>query len=193
MSISGKIGVLMEPFSLAVLGGVTAAEGIKFLYGQASEILKEWRTRRAKADDNTIVIPLADSAALDHSVAATDVDLDLLGQRHRELITLSAALSPYALGHADIDLSDARLATSVDALRSLIEGLYGVRLTFRGEAREAGGTTLTVEQRLRSVHGSATGIESRRLSGPADVAVSQDVGEIGAGGTVTGAKIDEIG
>jgi len=39
-----------DPVTLTVPGGGAAAEGIKFLYGQAAELLKAWRDRPAKID-----------------------------------------------------------------------------------------------------------------------------------------------
>ncbi|MFJ3656549.1 hypothetical protein ACIPPR_25000 [Streptomyces nigra] len=186
----------MEPFTLAVLGSVVAAEGVRFLYGQATDVLKEWRERRAasRGDDagDAVEVPLQESSALDHSTAVTTVDADLLGEVRGDLVALSAKLSPYALGHEDIDLEDRELAENVNSLRLLLEGLYGVRLTFKGESREKSGTTLDVRQKLDAVRGSAVGLEAGRISKGADVSVQQDVREIGEGGNVTGAKVDEI-
>ena len=176
----------MEPFSLAVLGGVVAAEGIKFLYGQATDLLKEWRSRRA------LDVPLTESAALDGPLPPTTVDPELLQTHRRELTTLSAGLSPYALDHADLDLNDPEIAAEVDQLRRLLETLYGVRLTFLGEQRERTGTTIDIQQRLETVHGSATGLAAKSLADGAKATIRQEVGEVGASGDVTGARIDEI-
>lgn len=176
----------MEPFSLAVLGGVVAAEGVKFLYGQATDLLKEWRARRS------LDVPLAESDALDGPVPPTTVDPELLRTYHRELTTLSAGLSPYALDHADLDLDDPEIAAAVDQLRRLLETLYGVRLTFRGEQRERTGTTIDVQQKLETVHGSATGLAAKSLADGAEATIRQEVGEVGTGGDVTGARIDDI-
>ncbi len=157
----------MEPFSLAVLGGVAAAEGVKFLYGQASDLLKEWRAHRA------LNVPPAESDALDGPVPSTTVDPELLRTHHRELTALSAGLSPYALDHADLDLDDPEIAATVDQLRRLLEILYGVRLTFRGEQRERTGTTIDVQQRLETVHGSATGLAAKSLADGAEATIRQ--------------------
>lgn len=35
-----------EPLTLAAVGGAVLAEGIRFLYGQATEAVKRWRERR---------------------------------------------------------------------------------------------------------------------------------------------------
>jgi hypothetical protein len=176
----------MEPFSLAVLGGVVAAEGVKFLYGQATDLLKEWRARRA------LDVPAAEPDALDGPVPPTTVDPELLRTHHRELTTLSAGLSPYALDLADLDLDDPEIAAATDQLRRLLETLYGVRLTFRGEKRERTGTKIEVQQRLATVHGSATGLAAKSLADGAEATIRQEVGEVAAGGDVTGARIDEI-
>ena len=40
----------MDPLTLSAIGGTILVEGIKFLYGQAGELLKSWRERRQKGD-----------------------------------------------------------------------------------------------------------------------------------------------
>jgi hypothetical protein len=39
---------MSDPLSLALLGGVGLTEGIKFLYGQAGELLARWQDRKAR-------------------------------------------------------------------------------------------------------------------------------------------------
>src|SRR4029453_12668768 len=40
---------MADPLTLAAVGALALAEGIKFLYGQAGEVLKRWRERKATA------------------------------------------------------------------------------------------------------------------------------------------------
>ena len=43
----------MEPVTLATVGGTILVEGVKFLYAQASDLIRYWRERRAaKPDEN---------------------------------------------------------------------------------------------------------------------------------------------
>ncbi len=37
---------MVDPLSITAIGAVAITEGIKFLYGQAGEILKRWRERK---------------------------------------------------------------------------------------------------------------------------------------------------
>ena len=43
----GRDTSVADPFTLAAVGAVAITEGIKFLYGQAGEVLKRWRERKA--------------------------------------------------------------------------------------------------------------------------------------------------
>ena len=42
---------MVDPLTLSAIGVVAITDGIKFLYGQAGEILKRWRERKDTAKD----------------------------------------------------------------------------------------------------------------------------------------------
>jgi hypothetical protein len=56
---------MSEPVTFSVLGGWAALEGIKFLYGQAAEVLKAWRDRRSQAPPAQLVVPIMATEVLD--------------------------------------------------------------------------------------------------------------------------------
>jgi len=45
---------MIDPLTISAIGAVAITEGIKFLYGQAGELLKRWRERKDAAKDATI-------------------------------------------------------------------------------------------------------------------------------------------
>ena len=125
-----------EPFDLVVLGSA-ATEGIKFIYGQAAEVLSEWRRRRKQdpSDERDLDVPVLARAVLDAPPSGSTASAAVIARDYQDLVRLSGALSPYALNQADVSAGDAELASAAGQLRDLLEAVYGQRFTFRGERR----------------------------------------------------------
>ena len=183
---SAIIGGMADPLSLAALGGVAATEGIKFLYGQVAEVIKEWRGRR---DDRpqALEVPIGETGVLDAAPVSTPVNAAVLAQHHAAMVELWARLAPYAQGLQDVDVGDEALARTAGELRALLEAAYGQRFTFRGEDREPTGTQANVAQVLGTVSGLAAGVQGDVGPG-ATVTVRQDATEVIDGGTVIGVQ-----
>jgi hypothetical protein len=177
---------MAEPLSLAVLGGAAATEGIKFLYGQAAEVIKAWRTRR-KDREQPLEVPIVDASVLDAQPTGTTVDPAVLAQAHATMLELWQQLAPYAQDLENVEDTDAELARAAGELRALLEAAYGQRFTFRGERREPTGTCVAVEQVLGTVAGLAVGVEGD-IGPAATVVVRQDADGVTAEGTVIGVK-----
>jgi hypothetical protein len=155
-----------DPFTLSVLGAAAATEGIKFLYGQASDLLKAWRDRRKDGGGPTeLAVPIRSSKDLEGTPTQMPPDPAIVEQHLDELIELSAKLSSYDAGHREVDVDDAALAEAFARLRSLLEAIYHQRLTFDGEQRPATGTEVTVNQVIDELYGSATGMNARVRAG----------------------------
>jgi MoxR-like ATPase len=197
---------MADPVTLTVLGSWAAAEGIKFLYGQAGELLKAWRERRRqKAEVNAadqpaeldaaeqrpaeLTVPIIATDVLDAAPTRAVADAGVLDRQHKEMVQLVGALSPYALDQADIDLTDEELADQAGRLRALLEAAYGQRFTFRGEQRDPTGTRVTVSQVLGEVAGTVVGVEATVAVG-AEVEVDQQIDKVSSEGSVTGFKGD---
>jgi hypothetical protein len=152
---------MVEPFSLGVLGAVAATEGIKFLYGQAAEVLKRWRERRS--DDGPAAqapIPVDSAAArlLEGELEAPTVDFAALQSRHEEIRQLAGTLGNYAGGIEVPEADDRGLSDAVDRLRRALEEVYGQRITFKGEHREPSGVRLRGEVEAGTVDAGATNV-----------------------------------
>jgi hypothetical protein len=175
-----------DPLSLAVLGGAAATEGIKFLYGQAAEVIKAWRARR-KDREQPLEVPIVETSVLDAQPTGTMVDLAVLAQTDATMLKLWQQLAPYAQGLETVEDADAELARAAGEMRALLEAVYGQRFTFRGERREPTGTRVAVEQVLGTAAGLAVGVEGD-IGPSATVVVRQDADEVTAEGTVIGVK-----
>ena len=155
------LGCQVDPLSLAAIGGVALTEGIKFLYGQAGELL---RRRRERASDNQpATAPPA--GLLDRDPGSLVPDLTVLNQLAGELQGLRDELEPYILEHSRLDTQQP--LQQIASLRDALEAIYGRRLTFMGEPREPSGTVVTGTARLRIVEGLAAGV---RIDDLTDVA-----------------------
>ncbi len=167
---------MVDPLSLSVLGGVALTEGIKFLYGQTTELLKR-RRDQAQVADNGITSPSpTDLVAhqpevLDRKLQRSEVDFGVVASYERELRDLRSWLTDYVDGLADVNPNDRQLLERVSALRALLELAYGQHLTFRGEDRPASGTPLAAEAALQV----KTYAAQVTASGAGAVAVGRDV------------------
>ena len=153
----------MDPavLSLAGVSGAVLTEGIKFLYGQAGELLDRQRKKRDReATEDTAALPLKPAdGILDMAPAPGGTDDNALARYEEQLIELRGRLSPYATGSGITPLDDAVLADA-EALRTLLEAIYRQRITFAGERRPATGTPLTERERgplIQRVEASGAG------------------------------------
>ncbi|MEV6907070.1 hypothetical protein [Amycolatopsis sp. NPDC051071] len=181
---------MADPVTFTVLGSWAALEGIKFLYGQAAEVLKAWRERRAaKAEEQaagqTLEVPVKDSAVLEGKPDSATIDATVLEQEGPLLASLAGKLRPYAQDLADLDVDDAELAEQAGQVRAILEAAYGQRFTFRGEQREPTGTRVWVSQVLDHVSGRVVGADAGVGAG-GEVDVQQRATVVEPGGSVTG-------
>lgn len=178
---------MTEPVPLAMIGRAVVGQGVTFLYEQVGALLQRWRYRR-RADPGgkeRLDVPLIPSRALDGQPTARDADLAIVEQSSAELSRLYGVLAPYAMGLADVRLTDSDLIAAVARLRDLLEAAYGQRLTFRGEQRERTGTEVDVRQVVEVLGGKLTGIGTLSLDG-GRAQVQQVVDEASAGSEIVG-------
>jgi hypothetical protein len=196
--ITYKRGIKMtDPITLTLVGTVVLTEGIKFLYGQAGELLKRWRDRKDAAAPEAaqpIETPLkAAPEIFAGTIAPLVADVDRLRSLEPELRKLRSALANYADGIDKIDASDNRLVSVVDALRQQLETVYGQRITFRGEQREPSGTPLVVgTAELKRIAGLAAGVIGGTVT-EGEVRGKVTAEEVVSGGVAAGVKLDKIG
>jgi hypothetical protein len=184
--------------TLAAVGMAAITEGIKFLYGQASELLK-WRHEKHRAAEGTQVgpneqpklMPRPDVFEPDPMLASFDEGaLERLAGPMDELCD---KLSGIVTGRTEVVISDAALVTRVDALRKALEIIVGQRLTFHGEARaEAQGPVIRGEVHVKNVLGYAVGVAAGVIKGKVTVDGRVVAEEVAPGASAIGAKIDSL-
>jgi len=184
---------MTDPLSAAALGGVVLTEGIKFLYRQAGEVLKRWRERRerdsAPAERATLRPPEGLLEGTVEPAEPQDDQADLLEQELRET---RRQLADYAEGIEVPKPGDRLVAEQADALRRLLEAVYGQRITFRGEHRLPSGPLLTGEIDVKQVAGDVAAIRAKVIrSGEVRGIAKAD--RVEQGGKLSAVDIDHIG
>ena len=179
---------MTDPLTLTALGAVALGEGIKFLYGEARELLTRWRARR---DRDRVQAEGSNAEVLDAPLVAAEVPDSLLAENAESLTSLRRALIEYAEEGRVPDPADQELLDTVDPLRRLLELAYGQRITFRGERRERTGSRIDVNVEAGVVEGYVAGIRARGgLGSTPDLSVGMKVDRVSGGGEAIGVDLD---
>lgn len=136
---------MVEPVTLSLVGAVALTEGIKFLYGQAGELLKRRRERAQAAEagqpqEGSEPVRIDDPGVLAGELQPVVVDDEALERLEPDIQRLTALLGNYANGFEVVDEQNEELLQATDGLRRVLEAIFQQRITFRGEtAREPSG------------------------------------------------------
>ncbi len=176
---------MADPITLGAVGGVVLSEAIKFLYGQAGDLIRLRREKRIikKTTDETI---FATPAPL------PDPDLELAARFEPDLRKLRRDLADYADGVDPVEPADPALIDTVDALRQILEMIYRQDFTLRGERRRAAPAHLTGEARVQEVSGYVAAARARRHTS-GSVHGRLEAGRVEFGGEAVGVDVDSVG
>jgi hypothetical protein len=184
--------------TLTAVGMATITEGIKFLYGQASELLK-WRHEKRKAAEGAQAAPSAlpklmpRPEVFEPDPALASVDEAALERLARPMDELCDKVSGVVTGRTEAEASDAALLMRVDALRNALEVILDQRLTFRGEVRpEAQGPVIRGEIHVNKILGYAAGVAAGVITGKVTVDGKITVDEVAPGASAIGTKVDTV-
>jgi hypothetical protein len=179
-----------DPLSLSALGAVAITQGIKFLYGQANELLERRRERKKTGLEPTEPVPIKNSEVLAGQLKPLLVDYDRLEQVYEDMTALTLELAKYNYGEV---APGPEVAKKVDELRRALEAVYGQRITFKGETdRESSGTTLSGEARATLVKGLVAGVDVGSVSGGAHVEGKAEGETVEGSGSVIGARAKDV-
>src|SRR4051794_33553452 len=185
---------MVDPFTWTALGAVAATEGIKFLYGQATEVIKRWRDHKAgKQAESEAPIPVAvPEGVLEGELAPPKVDFDAAERLHDDIKQLASVLGNYANGLEEPDPDDPDLAAAADGLRRALEAVYGQRITFKGEDREPSGPVAMGSVDVQTVAGDVAGVRVR-LARAGRIEGQAKAKKVEQGGKLSGVDIDTLG
>lgn len=158
---------MTDPLTLTTISNTVLTEGVKFLYGQASEVLKRWRDRR-HADGNAEEAPASPMVVrapgvLDGELAPIVIDFGAVNRLAPELRSLRSELEGYVEDGVPVEPGDVTLLGVADALRRVLETVYGQRITFQGEQRTESGPTIGGSVDVEEIAGYAAAVRARRL------------------------------
>lgn len=181
--------------SMAAIGAVALSEGVKFLYGQAGELLKRWRERRdnpkstqPSVETTEVALPTVFEGELENP----SIHYDALERAEVELRALYGDLTIYVNDVEPIDPSNEELLGRIDVLRRLLEAVYQQRITFKGEQRAASGPDIDVRIKVDEVLGYASVMRVRNFKAGRAVA-SGEFGKVAEHGKVVGFEAENIG
>lgn len=184
--------------SLIGVGAVAINEGIKFLYGQAGDLLKRWRERKdKKAESSDKDVTEAVNLELPPTIFAGQlknprIHFDVLNASAKQLGDLRQKLVPYIDGTEDRDPHSPELQMELDQLRKLVESVYGQHITFKGESRAPSGTVITTRVDAGTVEGNASALTAREIQSGAKIDATATAKEVKAGGSLKGVEADVI-
>jgi hypothetical protein len=188
-----------DPLTLTALGAVALTEGIKFLYNQASELLKRRREQKKAAAAAPAASPppieVATPPVVEGRIAPVTVDEAALDRLGDQISGLRHDLGRYVdeTDPAPVDPADERLVATVDALRQAIEAVWRQRITFKGERRESSGPMVRGTIDVEAIAGRAAAVRAGRISGDATVEGTVTADRIERGATAYGVEADTIG
>ncbi|MCX4429665.1 hypothetical protein [Streptomyces mirabilis] len=188
---------MADPVTLVGVGAIVLAEGIRFCYDQAGELLAGWRERRdARRAAETEAVTVTTPAALGGETFQADVDPALVDQIAEPLARVRGRLANVADGTLAANLSDQQLLSDFCTARELLELAYGVRLTLTGEPAPATGTPV-VHSRMQIEHitgrAHATAAHFDEINGPAMVDTSTTVGIVDGDSRLEGLHVKRMG
>lgn len=188
---------MADPLSLSTITGVVLTEGIKFLYAQAGDIIKRWNERKAKGSTSQLPeeepLAIQSPAVLEGALSTPVIHYDRVERLQSDLVSLVAGLGNYANGFEEADTSNHELLQRVDAVRQILEAIYGQAISFRGERRAASGVpVIEGEADLDEVAGYAAAVRARTVtSGTIRGSIAAKV--VKEGGEAVGVDIDRLG
>lgn len=165
---------MAEALTLGTVATTVINEGIRFLYGQATEILKIWRARKNSVNisekENVVSTDLGNNEAQVSKIFEGNlllplkIDLKSISELEEQLCELIKDLSEYAEGIEELDLSNTVLLEKVDALRKVLEAICQQRLTFRGEQRKISGPIVEGDIIVNEVRGYAAAVSAKEIT-----------------------------
>jgi len=179
--------------SLAALGAVVLSEGVRFLYDQAGELIRQRRARSAgKGETGEGAGESKAGSTVTPEVVAEprelpSPDLTQVDRFADELRELRRDLSEFASGVDPVDPDDEQLVARIDALRQVLEVIYGTPVTLAGEQRDPATPIIRGRVDADEVAGYVAAVRADRATGVIEGHTT--VRRVEQSGTVIGVEI----
>ena len=175
--------------SLAALGAVVLSEGVRFLYDQAGELIRQRRARSAgKAGSGAGEAgSTAPPAVVAEPRELPSPDLTQVDRFADELRELRRDLSEFASGVDPVDPNDEHLVARIDALRQVLEVIYCTPVTLAGEQRDPETPIIRGRVDADEVAGYVAAVRADRATGVIEGHTT--VRRVEQSGTVIGVEI----
>jgi hypothetical protein len=199
---------VFDPVTIA--GTAALTEGIKFLYGQVTELLRRHREHTERAVESSdqltsgreaqaggsVALPGVSSGVLDGPLTETPVGSAELAEAAPQLAKVRTALADYADGVLHVTADDEALSDAAASARGLLEILYRQHLTLVGEkGRPVTGSPLTADEMSRGqqaiIASGEAAIAADTISGQAATTGGVNIGGGVHGGVHMGGKPDD--
>jgi hypothetical protein len=184
-------GAEME-LTLAALGATALTEGIKFLYGQATEILKRRRERKAGREvEDTVPVEAPEVVA--GELRPAKPDWAAVERLEGDIEEQLARLALYKDDIREADPGDEDLLRTTEALRRSLEVILAQRITFKGEEREPSGPIVVGSAEVDDVAGYVAGVRAGEGIAAGEVRGDVKAGRVEQGGQAVGVDAGKIG
>ena len=185
---------MADPLTWTVVGSTVVVEGIKFLYGQMTEVMKRLAAKRDKpAEPATLPEPVALPTVFAQEGETRQANLVTAEQLEDEMFQLHGDLAAYAEGLRKPKEGDPLVLEQLEALRKVMEAVYANHITFKGEKLPTSeGPNVNAELKNKEVKGYVAGVRIKKMNA-GNVSAKLDIDKVEAGGTAIGVEIDELG
>ena len=152
-----------DPITLTTVGTIVLTEGVKFLYKQATEVIKTWlgRKKEGKKEKIPMGTRLPSSVFNDPDASELAIDPTAMESLEGELRSLRGALADYADGIAEVSPDDEQFVETFDAVRRSLEAIHQKAIVLKGEKRDAAQIVINGTVDVATVRGHVAGVRAR--------------------------------
>ncbi|MGA4898724.1 hypothetical protein ACPCAJ_12645 [Streptomyces griseoincarnatus] len=181
---------MSDALAFPALAASALTQAIGFLYRRAEVVLD----RRAELREASEPLPPEGVPEVVVGDPGHVLDFDpaeVTDERVERLETLMEVLGLYSDNEHLVEGQDERLRRTLGRLRTLLEDVYGRRITFVGE-EERPVSGMRIVNRARDVHGVSRALKARRVSGDANPDILHTAEVVHPGGEMTSVEVDDL-
>lgn len=181
---------MSDELAFPALAASALTQAIGFLYRRAEAVLDR-RAGRREANKPLSPEEVPDVVVGDPGHALDFDPVKVTDEQAERLEMLLETLGLYTENEHLIGEQDEKLRRTLGRLRTLLEDVYGRRITFIGEEdRPVSG--MRIVNRVQDVHGVSRALKARRVSSDASPDILHTAEVVHPGGEMTSVEVDEL-